>query len=263
MRREQFEHEPAARTSRKRFSLIELLVVIAIIALLTSLLLPALGKAKEQGRKIACAGNLKQIYCGAMLYVSDNDGYLPHVLDLYGGTIIPLVNEYLKQNCPAPYQYGSGSLIIFPRPEGMYFCPSTRKAPDSPCWQGGAEGTAGYFNNYAATLRHFGNPRCGGWYYSDAQYAGNYDRCRRLEMVKDGAAMLGEKDYAVVSNNINQVRGIFSPASGSDSTKLPKTSIYSLGWNHFNASNLMFKDGHASSITYTGSSQWDDDFVMR
>ncbi len=57
---------------RKAFTLIELLVVIAIIALLLSILLPALRNAKEQGKRVVCLSNLKQMTTGWMLYSDDN-----------------------------------------------------------------------------------------------------------------------------------------------------------------------------------------------
>ena len=59
------------------FTLIELLLVISIIAILSALLLPALGKARESSRMIVCAGNLKQIGVALNFYNSDNNDYFP------------------------------------------------------------------------------------------------------------------------------------------------------------------------------------------
>jgi len=57
------------------FTLLELLLVISVIAILASLLLPALSKAKETSRAAACQGNLKQLACGAFQYSSDYNDY--------------------------------------------------------------------------------------------------------------------------------------------------------------------------------------------
>jgi prepilin-type N-terminal cleavage/methylation domain-containing protein/prepilin-type processing-associated H-X9-DG protein len=59
------------------FTLIELLVVIAIIAILAAMLLPALGSAKEAGKRIACMNDLRQLSLSARLYVDDNQGIYP------------------------------------------------------------------------------------------------------------------------------------------------------------------------------------------
>ncbi len=59
------------------FTLIELLVVVAIIALLVSILLPALAAAREQARSVYCLASLKQQGTAAMYYVNDYDDYLP------------------------------------------------------------------------------------------------------------------------------------------------------------------------------------------
>lgn len=70
------KHLRACRKSGHResgFTLIELLVVIAIIAVLAGLLLPALAKAKEQGKKAACMNDLRQIGVATTLYAQDNN----------------------------------------------------------------------------------------------------------------------------------------------------------------------------------------------
>ena len=65
------------RARGRGFTLVELLVVIGIIAVLISILLPALGHARKKAQAIACMSNLKQIYNAMLLFAQDNKGHLP------------------------------------------------------------------------------------------------------------------------------------------------------------------------------------------
>lgn len=67
-----------AKRVKSAFTLVELLVVIGIIALLISILLPALNKAREEANLIDCAANLKQMGSLVQIYASENNGYFPY-----------------------------------------------------------------------------------------------------------------------------------------------------------------------------------------
>ena len=66
------------RRGDRAFTLIELMIVVAIIAILISILLPSLAKAREQAKSVTCGSHLKEIFNGVFMYAQDNGGALPN-----------------------------------------------------------------------------------------------------------------------------------------------------------------------------------------
>ena len=119
-----------------RFTLIELLVVIGIIAILASLLLPALSRAKYQAKLVVCMNNQKQVIVGVMAYAGENNDHYPERRDInstYTGGYIgrvrtkgigdsrPILREIFPidelMNCPLgvmkdPFDLGTSDRII-------------------------------------------------------------------------------------------------------------------------------------------------------
>ena len=115
----------------RAFTLIELLVVIAIIAILAAMLLPALARAKEAGKRTACLNNLRQLSLSAQMYVSDNQGFYPprsdadrwpdKFYDNYGKSVKLLLCPSETTNSPASIGGGSNSNNVADAAPRSYF----------------------------------------------------------------------------------------------------------------------------------------------
>jgi prepilin-type N-terminal cleavage/methylation domain-containing protein len=105
------------------FTLIELLVVIAIIAILASLLLPSLAKAKEQGQRAKCIGNIKQITLSTQMYVNDHNDLLPYTSWSSGTFNVPnWCYTRITGNRP-DHTVERGQLWVYHNTRQLYWCP--------------------------------------------------------------------------------------------------------------------------------------------
>jgi prepilin-type N-terminal cleavage/methylation domain-containing protein/prepilin-type processing-associated H-X9-DG protein len=121
------------------FTLIELLVVIAIIAILAALLLPALARAKDQGKQTQCLSNMKQLQLCYQMYVGDNNDCVP----LNGPSPTPgsgsgnggLPNSWIDGNAqsdPAVPWIQEGVLWPYNKSLAIYVCPALTRTVTLP-----------------------------------------------------------------------------------------------------------------------------------
>jgi len=143
---------------RRAFSLIELLVVISIVAVLTAMLLPALGRAKQAAKRSQCSSNLRQMGLAVALYLDEYGRYFPYFNDLGPDRLwyFGLETAYNANGAPGTRQIDLTKAKLFPyfrTVHGIEVCPSYDYT--SKLWrQKFDEITAGYgLNFYLFTKR--------------------------------------------------------------------------------------------------------------
>jgi prepilin-type N-terminal cleavage/methylation domain len=216
------------KIERKPFTLIELLVVIAIIAILASMLLPALTRARDVAKSSSCLNQQKQVGLSFFAYSNDNDGFLPPISYRSNTNEFPLWNRTLADTGYIP----AGMLVKGAK--SMLVCPGNPFLQGSYYTDWNVYGMPYFWDRSSYT--GWGTP-IDGWRKANiAPYAGVWIL---KQIVKPSTRFMLGDSTGVDGNNKPVYRIRVYGGVSSERLDLP----------HMRKANALFADGHAKSLS--------------
>lgn len=225
---------------KNNFTLIELLIVIAIIAILASMLLPALNKAREKAQTIDCAGNFKQMGAALMMYTSDEDGFLPAIRldDKENGHWVTFVDRLLPYVKPNGKVWGAMGYYWKDSP---FLCRSLMAQDPTFRNTASRNGTI-YTCTYTVP----------GWMDYNPGLTPSYSLARPNKVIKFKSASSKALSCDSQPDSGGYYGKMIGPTSGIWGTKWYGTQVYPI---HSKGMNWLYADGHVKWKLYKPTSE--------
>jgi prepilin-type N-terminal cleavage/methylation domain-containing protein/prepilin-type processing-associated H-X9-DG protein len=256
-------------TPRRGFTLVELLVVVAIIALLLSILLPSLNKARRIAQATVCASNQKTLLLGLRMYASDYQDLIPYSF-IPGGGSYPAIDEptgfaewwdrlgsydegttSVEKNGYVPYDPMSFK-------GGNFKCPLADEVP-SP-WLTEDRFSAHFsMNDYLLSKR-----RTNGDFITRIASGALNDRARRLSEADGQKVFIGDgrvQQFTFGSYFLGQFNHRYGPGWGQFEPWAVDEGDGSV-WAHNGSVNLGYVDGHVSNVSEWGTEALEREFLV-
>jgi prepilin-type N-terminal cleavage/methylation domain-containing protein len=149
----------------RAFTLVELLVVVGILAVLVSILLPSLGRAREQGNRVKCASNLRQIALAAITYAGENRGQFPRTYYKPGAGLLnsnqgglgnsPTDNPFSLTNPEGPVGADNVGASLYLLLRYHYLTPDIFICPSNTLAERMDPGTIDLYSNFPSPMRKY------------------------------------------------------------------------------------------------------------